>query len=82
MQLIFKGHLLSKFSVLAEFIEHLPTASDQGVRIIRPSHYEGGVYFFAFRVLDRLVFAIAEFWCDIGLLVLGGKKMSFVWHWQ
>jgi len=30
-QFVFKGHLLSKFSVLAEFIEHLPTASDQGV---------------------------------------------------
>jgi hypothetical protein len=30
-QLVFKGHFISKFSALSEFIEHLPTASDFGV---------------------------------------------------
>jgi len=27
------------------------------------------------------ILAIAKFWCGIVLLVLVGKRMSFVWHW-
>jgi len=29
--LVFKGHFLSKFNVLPEFIEHLPAATELGV---------------------------------------------------
>ena len=32
-QFSFKGHLLSTVSVLSEFIEHLPAATEFGVRI-------------------------------------------------
>jgi len=33
-QFVFKGHFISKFSALLEYIEYLPTSSDFGVQAV------------------------------------------------
>ena len=40
-QFVFKGHFISKYSVLSEFIEHLPTSADLSVIRTLPLSLQG-----------------------------------------